>query len=157
MAAMLAGSPKEMKSFIGKRGYVLAQEPACGSGAMIIALAEAVRGASFNYQECLHVTAVGIDSRAVHMAYIQFTLLHIPTVVIVGDCLAMKFREEWPTLAHIMGGWRFKLQTTPSEAKEIEEISPACEISQAALNFSVALPHVVPAIAIDKKGQLSLF
>lgn len=151
MAAMLAGSPEEMKSIIGKRGYMLAQEPACGSGAMIIALAEAVKDAGFNYQKCLHVTAVDIDSRAVHMAYIQFTLLHIPAVVIVGDCLAMKFREEWPTLAHIMGGWRFKLQTTPSEAKEINEISPA------SMNFSLALPHVVPATAIDKKGQLSLF
>lgn len=151
MAAMLAGSPGEMKSIIGKRGYMLAQEPACGSGAMIIALAEAVKDAGFNYQKCLHVTAVDIDSRAVHMAYIQFTLLHIPAVVIVGDCLAMKFREEWPTLAHIMGGWRFKLQTPASEARQIDEISPA------ALNFSVALPHVVPATATDKKGQLSLF
>ncbi|MBM7045467.1 hypothetical protein [Rhizobium lusitanum] len=54
--------------------------------------------------------AVDIDRRAVHMAYIQFSLLHIPATVLVGDSLAMRFHEEWHTPAHVMGGWNAKLR-----------------------------------------------
>jgi hypothetical protein len=109
MARVIAGSAQDMQQAISARGFLLAQEPAVGSGAMIVALAEAIREAGFNYQKLLHVTAVDIDPRAVHMAYIQFSLLHIPATVIVGDTLAMQFREEWHTLAHVMGGWCFRL------------------------------------------------
>lgn len=122
MASMLVGSPDDMKSIIRTKGYMRAQEPACGSGAMIIALAEAIKDAGFNYQQCLHVTAVDIDRRAVHMAYIQFTLMHLPVVVIEGDCLAMKFREEWPTLAHWMGGWGRKLRKKEASSPEVSNI-----------------------------------
>ncbi len=92
-----------------KGGVMCAQEPACGSGAMIIALAQAVREAGFNYQQCLHVTAVDVDRRVVHMAYIQFALMHIPALVIEG-ILRMEFREEWATCAHVLGGWAGKLR-----------------------------------------------
>jgi hypothetical protein len=94
MALMLAGSEEEIGKTIEERGFMIAQEPAVGSGAMIVALAEAIRDAGFNYQQLLHVAAVDIDRRAVHMAYIQFSLLHIPAIVPVGDSLPMRFYEE---------------------------------------------------------------
>lgn len=117
MALMLTGSKEEIGKIIEKRGFMVAQEPAVGSGAMIVALAEAIRDAGFNYQQILHVTAVDIDRRAVHMAYIQFSLLHIPATVLVGDSLAMRFHEEWSTLAHVMGGWNAKLRRGEQEGK----------------------------------------
>ncbi len=104
MARMVAGNSDEMQRAITRRGFMIAQEPAVGSGAMIIALTEAILATGFNYQQLLQVTAVDIDPRAVHMAYIQFSLLHIPATIIVGDSLAMRFREEWNTMAHVMGG-----------------------------------------------------
>ena len=52
---------------------------------MVIALAEAMRAEGINYQRQLHVTAIDIDPRVVHMAYIQFSLLHVPAEVVVGD------------------------------------------------------------------------
>ena len=64
MAIMLAGSKQELGTTIGKRGFMIAQEPAVGSGAMIVALAETIRDAGFNYQQTLHVTAADIDRRA---------------------------------------------------------------------------------------------
>ena len=109
---------EDMQQAVAKRGFMLAQEPAAGSGAMIVALAEAILEAGFNYQQLLHVTAVDIDPRAVHMAYIQFSLLHIPATVIVGDSLAMRFREEWHTMAHVMGGWSAKLRHATESAGE---------------------------------------
>ena len=49
-----------------------------GSGAMVIALAQALREKEINYQCKLHVTAIDIDTLCVCMAYVQCTLLHHP-------------------------------------------------------------------------------
>lgn len=163
MARITAGSAEEMQQAIAKRGFMLAQEPAVGSGAMIIALAEAILEAGFNYQQLLHVTAVDIDPRAVHMAYIQFSLLYIPATVIVGDSLAMRFREEWHTMAHIMGGWSAKLR------RAMEDTGAGVEAQKMALPR--AMPRRAPVVAggtaapkqgpsapaIEGNGQLRLF
>lgn len=158
MAAMLAGSKEEIGKIIEKRGFMVAQEPAVGSGAMIVALAEAIRDAGFNYQQLLHVTAVDIDRRAVHMAYIQFSLLHIPAIVLVGDSLAMKFHEEWRTLAHVMGGWDAKLKSAERVGKSTPPSSSAAfrnDVRQPA-EQSAAEPKE-PSFGIEKTGQLRLF
>lgn len=109
------GAADQLARIIEGIGFVRALEPACGAGAMIIALADTMRAQDINYQQCLHVTAVDIDPRAVHMAYIQFTLMHIPTVVIVGNSLSMEMREHWYTPAHILGGWSAKLALRDAE------------------------------------------
>jgi type I restriction-modification system DNA methylase subunit len=61
MARIVAGNAEDMHQPIAKRGFMLAQEPAVGSGAMIVAPAEAILEVGFNYQQLLHVTAVDID------------------------------------------------------------------------------------------------
>ncbi|MFX5268103.1 hypothetical protein ABTD02_18645, partial [Acinetobacter baumannii] len=43
------------------------------------------------------------------MGYIQFSLLHIPAHVIVGNSLSNEVREHWFTPAHILGGWGARL------------------------------------------------
>ncbi|MEW9612982.1 hypothetical protein AB3G45_03885 [Shinella sp. S4-D37] len=128
---------------------------------MIIALAEAILESGFNYQQLLHVTAVDIDPRAVHMAYIQFSLLHIPATVIVGDSLAMRFREEWHTMAHVIGGWSAKLRHARDNAGAGEEkraISVAVPRRAAVVAGGPAAPNQGPdAPAIERNGQLRLF
>lgn len=109
MALVTLGDAADARALIADKDYVTAMEPACGAGAMVIALAEAMRDADINYQRHLHVTAVDIDPRAVHMAYIQFSLLHIPAEVIVGNSLSMETHERWFTPAHILGGWNARL------------------------------------------------
>ena len=101
---------------INDRGFITASEPACGAGAMIIALAETMKEQDINYQHALHVTAVDVDPRCVHMAYTQFSLLHIPAVVIQGNTLTMEEKEHWYTPAHVIGGWTYRLK-----AKGIQE------------------------------------
>ncbi|WP_337847863.1 N-6 DNA methylase [Sphingomonas sp.] len=113
MAGVMLGSAEDARALIEAKGFVSAMEPACGAGAMVIALAEAMLAAEINYQRYLHVTAIDIDSRAVHMAYIQFALLHIPGHVIVGNSLSLETREHWFTPAHILGGWNGKLASRP--------------------------------------------
>lgn len=42
MARIIAGSGDDMQKAFAERGFMIAQEPAVGSGAMIVALAEAI-------------------------------------------------------------------------------------------------------------------
>ncbi len=116
MAQSAVGNAEDVRTLIADKGFVSAMEPACGAGAMVIALAQAILAADINYQRHLHVTAVDIDQRAVHMAYIQFSLLHIPAHVMVGNSLSNEVREHWFTPAHILGGWGAKLAAQPRPA-----------------------------------------
>uniref|UniRef100_A0A8R1E7G4 ParB domain-containing protein n=1 Tax=Caenorhabditis japonica TaxID=281687 RepID=A0A8R1E7G4_CAEJA len=83
MARLQIGDGAQLREIVACHGFALAQEPACGAGAMVIALAQEMQDAGINYQRHLHVTAIDVDPRAVHMAYVQFSLMHIPAVVIV--------------------------------------------------------------------------
>ncbi len=121
MAALTVGDRDELRQLIESKGYVSVSEPACGAGAMVIALAGVIRERGINYQRHLHVTAVDVDTKAAHMAYIQFSLLHIPAVVVVGNSITLEEREHWYTPAHILGGWTRKL----SQAGEPGEPAPA--------------------------------
>lgn len=90
---------------IDQNGHITVQEPACGAGANIIALAHEMKDANINYQQTLHVTATDVDLRCVHMCYLQCSLLHIPAVVFHGNTLSQEMFSQWNTPAHIMGGW----------------------------------------------------
>lgn len=110
MAKMTLGDEAHVRELTEKNGFVRASEPAVGSGAMVIALAEAMREMGINYQQHLHVTAVDVDAKCVHMAYAQFALLHIPAVIVHGNSMSLEEFGHWYTPAHILGGWRWKLK-----------------------------------------------
>jgi hypothetical protein len=122
MAKMTIGEPAELEAKMSERGFVRAAEPAAGSGAMVIALAQEMREAGINYQKHLHVTATDVDLKCVHMAYLQFALLHIPAVIIHGNSLSLEEYSRWFTPAHIMDGWNWKLrrEAVAGETHEIE-------------------------------------
>jgi type I restriction-modification system DNA methylase subunit len=110
MAKMLVHDAKHL---VEEQAFIRAHEPCVGSGAMVIALAQALREEGINYQQCLHVTAVDIDLLAVQMAYVQCTLLHIPAIIVHGDTLRAKTYSVWRTFAHVMGFWDAKLARDP--------------------------------------------
>lgn len=97
---------EELKS----KDYITVHEPACGSGGMIIAVADSLQRAGVNYQQAMHVSAVDLDITAVHMTYVQLSLLFIPAVVTHGNTLSMEIRDAWPTPAHILNGWWWRLK-----------------------------------------------
>lgn len=130
----------DLAALVGAHGYFTANEPAAGAGAMVIALADCVRNKGFNYQRCLHVTAQDLDETAVHMSYIQLTLLHIPAIVIHGNSLWPKDTDQrWFTAAHVLGGWSgrlaparagtedaaIKLPVRMSSAPEVTPVTPS--------------------------------
>lgn len=44
------------------------------------------------------------------MSYLQLSLLHIPAVVIHGNSLSLQVWSRWHTPAHVLGGWRRRLE-----------------------------------------------
>jgi len=127
MAKMLVHDAKHL---VEEQAFIRAQEPCVGSGAMVIALAQALREEGINYQQCLHVTAIDLDIVAVHMAYVQCTLLHIPAMIRHGDTLRGETYSVWRTFAHVMGFWDTKLARDPRSLPTPAEIPPPTHAEQ---------------------------
>jgi hypothetical protein len=109
----------DLRARIADHGYVSINDPCAGGGAMLIAAAEAIQDAGFNYQKSMHVVCQDIDLTAVHMTYIQLTLLHVPAVVIHGNSLLVEERSHWFTLAHTMGNWSRRLALDRRDAASL--------------------------------------
>src|SRR5437879_1785036 len=110
MAKMLVHDARQL---VEEQEFIRAHEPCVGSGAMVIALAQALREEGINYQQCLHVMAIDLDLLAVQMAYVQCTFLHIPALIVHGDTLRGETYSVWRTFAHVMGCWDAKLARDP--------------------------------------------
>lgn len=133
----------QMRDTIERKGFISINEPACGGAAMIIALADEMRLAKINYQRHMHVVAQDVDEKAVHMAYVQLSLLHIPAIIIHGNTLSLEERSHWYTPAHILGGWNWKLSATKQSAIPKHEVDPApVRVQDTAKQFSLLFEEV---------------
>ena len=63
-------------------------EPSCGAGGNIIAMAEAMKEQGINYQQKMEVVCQDIDTKAVYMTYVQMCLYGIPAIVYQANTLA---------------------------------------------------------------------
>jgi hypothetical protein len=114
MAKMAIGATAQ-SDIAAAGGFITLQEPAVGAGGIVIAAAHALHDEKINYQQCLHVTATDIDTTAVHMTYIQLSLLHVPALVIHGNSLALTEWDHWVTPAHVLGMWDHRLRRREAE------------------------------------------
>lgn len=167
MAKMLVYDSKHL---FEEQEFIRAQEPCVGSGAMVIALAQALREGGINYQQKLHVTAIDLDIVAIHMAYVQLTLLHIPAIILHGDTLRGEVYSQWRTFAHTLGFWDVKLARdhrtlSPPAAEEDVPIEHAAHTTDAfapQVALDVQAPPVSPPPhrvrgTKDSNRQLTLF
>ena len=116
-------SELEISQKIANNHLITLSEPCCGSGGMIIALAETMKEHNFNYQKYLYVEAIDIDEMSFMMAYIQLTLLGIPAKVIQGDTLTLKFQQVLYTPFYFLSGISYRLkQTKEKDVKQIQVI-----------------------------------
>lgn len=90
-------------------------EPACGSGAMILSLAQAcppeTRGR-------LRVTAIDINRTACDMAFINTTLWSVPTRIIHGNSLSNEYWAAWSNIHYLCPWLPLALRALSPEAKE---------------------------------------
>lgn len=103
---------------------IIINEPACGSGANIIAMANVLKERGFNYQKNAYFVAQDIDPLVAKMCYIQMSLLGMPGVVLIGDTLANNTNEmeRWYTPFHyIFGNQILSRCEKIKEKKNVEE------------------------------------
>lgn len=94
-----------LDKIIDERGYVSLNEPCYGGGAMVIAFAEAMREQGYNPQKQLMVICQDLDLKAVHMSYIQLSLLGIPATVCHANTLSLEVFSTWKTPFWVLGFW----------------------------------------------------
>lgn len=133
---MAAISLSDVTQRIEAEKYVSTYEPCSGAGAMIIAQADSLLEQDINYQKHMYAIAQDLDETAVHMTYLQMSLLHIPGTVIHGNSLATNESnfQYWVTPAHIVGGWDFRLnqrnQREDTGESKIERINKPIAIQE---------------------------
>ena len=110
MMAKMQLDGDEPKRIISNRGFITVNDPCTGGGAMLIAAAHALLDEGLNPFQHMHATAQDIDIKAVHMTYIQLSLLGVPAAVVHGNSLAVEQRSVWYTPAHFLGFWDNKLR-----------------------------------------------
>lgn len=74
-----------------------ALEPSCGSGEMVIALADVLHKKGFNFQRYLYVQAQDLSWNSVCMAFIQLSLLGIPATVVHCNSLTLETFGKFET------------------------------------------------------------
>lgn len=133
-----------------KDGTVVANDPAAGSGGLIIAYADMMKGQNINYQEKLRVICNDLDNDVVKMCYIQLSLLGIDAVVYQGDTLTMKMNEAWHTPMHFINIGREKRKGSDEKVKRMTSVIRELEANETK-NETVSK---VPKVAL---GQADIF
>lgn len=100
---------KKVAEAMENDAILILNEPACGAGGMIIAAADVLYFKHhFNIARNLLVECSDIDSRCVHMTYLQLGLAGIPAIIYRRNTLTMETWERWETPAYIMQYMRFR-------------------------------------------------
>jgi hypothetical protein len=153
----------DMREQLATKPFITACEPAVGGGAMVLGIVEAMMQDGYDYQRRLHVTAVDIDLKCVHMAYLQFSLLGLPAIVVHGNTLTLEERSHWFTSAHILAGWSDTLRGRRplSEVLEALDALPAPDslpdMSDPVPDASASCPDTTPRRSRRPTSQLVLF
>ncbi len=104
LLSTIAFDDKEIK----EKGYMTVTDPAVGGGVTIIGLVRAMIEQGYNPQKQLLVICGDLDIKAVHMTYIQLSLLGIPAIVKNQDALTLETMSIWYTPTYIWDLWRYK-------------------------------------------------
>lgn len=93
-----------------KNDIITIYEPACGSGGMILATMDTLQNdCGINYTEHAFVVAGDIDSRCVHMCYVQLSLAGVPAIIEQRNALTMELiGGVWKTPAYLFQYMRFR-------------------------------------------------
>lgn len=107
-------------------------EPTCGSGANLIAIANLMREKKFNYQQNAYFVAQDIDPLVAKMCYIQLSLLGCPGVVIIGNTLEGRAgeREYWYTPFHFVFGIGILARKRRQEEAKKEIVIDKAEVAE---------------------------
>lgn len=110
LSKLASPSTEQLHRIVEEVGFINAHEPAAGAGALIIEQAAQLLEHGINYQQHYHATLIDIDLCAVHMAFLQLSVLHVPATVIHGNSLTLEEHSIWHTPAYHLGSFGTKLK-----------------------------------------------
>ncbi len=87
---------------IQEKGFMSLHEPSCGSGGMILAIANELKLKGFDTYRNLFVQCWDIDRNCALMAFVQLSFYDIPAQVIWGNTLLLKPNEIFYTPAYFI-------------------------------------------------------
>ncbi|MDR3548183.1 MAG: N-6 DNA methylase [Candidatus Pacebacteria bacterium] len=96
-------------------GPITVCEPACGAGAMILAVGEICPPEA---RRRLRVTAIDINRTACDMTFVNTTLWGIPTRILHGDSLSQKYWAAWSNIHYLAPWLPLALRNQTPEATE---------------------------------------
>lgn len=107
--AKLTVDKNQVEECITTDKIITMHEPTVGSGGMVLALADVLYNEyHFNITRNLFVECGDIDTRCVHMCYLQLSLAGIPAIIYHRDGLSLETWDKWETPAYIMQFSRFR-------------------------------------------------
>jgi len=109
MGSITCGDKEEIQQTINRAGYLTVSEPTCGSGVMVIALAEVFRETGFDPATQLFVVAQDICSTMAGICHIQLSLYGIPALVRCQNSLTEESLWGRYTPVYYWLGWPFRL------------------------------------------------
>ncbi len=95
VSRLMAQMTVDVEAVRAKGRPITVNEPACGSGGMILALAQLFAPDSV---DLLRVTAQDINPVAVDMCYINTALWGIPCRIILGDTIRRNITQQWSNI-----------------------------------------------------------
>lgn len=115
MSAATIGDGESAREKIREQGYISINDPTCGSGVMLIAVANRCRYLGIDYPNEVLFVGQDIDETAALMCYIQLSILDCACYVDIGDALTepsntvVKQKQRWYTPVYFSKQWREKL------------------------------------------------
>lgn len=119
--AMAEINAPNLEAQINKKGWVSVNDPACGAGATLIAMANTMENHEVDYQNHTLFVAQDIDRVAGMMCYIQLSLLGCAGYVVIADTLcnplvggnvlqpiSNESQEIWYTPMYFSETWHFR-------------------------------------------------
>lgn len=176
MAQLTLG--RSIDSCIQRKGYVTCQEPACGSGRMLLALVDEMYNLDHDPRVCLFIEAIDTNRDMFNMTYAQLSWLDLPALVIHGNTLSMEMFEFRYTPQYKLSKWHYEknpiyvmlkflkdFETGPgpslSEASsEVSPENPKSSSPRAEPNLIAdadQIPVLTMPTIVDDDGQMSLF
>ena len=138
----------DVATVIEQQGFVTMQEPASGSGCMVVAAADVMERQALDIVTTLYVVATDISDLAFKMTYLQLSARGVPATVIRGNTLSLEVFEtaQTPAFFQFMEKNHEGFQAWRSGSAQASAEPPKPSLAQ-----------VIQRPAPIKPGQLSLF
>lgn len=105
VSQLLAKINLKHRSELPPEGFITVGDPACGSGTLLLAVADCIEENGLNPSAHMVAQAVDLDIRCVHMTYLNLSLYGIPAVVVCGNTFALEERDRWYTPVYLWEKW----------------------------------------------------